>query len=117
MSLKKLTDLWYSYDVTIAIPNKHVWFVDDARLDAVYNILLQLQKHNGEQRLLELDKMIYIMNKHYEDIEESCNADDTTSFLDFPQLKQMLKEGVALGDKLTTELTNYWGFVEVCNHL
>jgi hypothetical protein len=112
-SLQLITELWNNRDKTITEFNMYNdIFIDNCVIDAVYKLLVELQKIWYS---LDLEYMIYIINKNHLSLEGACdNGDDEYSFIDFPPLKQMLIHGISLGHKLSLELQSSPGYTEMC---
>jgi hypothetical protein len=111
-SLDLITDIWNNRDKSIIKFNIYSnIFIDTYIVKAVYIVLLEVQKHKTS---IDLEYMIYIINKNHLLLEGDSDNYDYFSFINFPPLKQMLIEGINLGDKLPLDLRLFEGYFEMC---
>ena len=82
-------------------------FIDNCVIAAVYRLLVELQKRRS---LLDLEYMLYIINKNHLSLEDASDNDDY-SFINFPPLKQMLLHGISLQSVDLQLSPGYW---ELC---
>jgi hypothetical protein len=111
-SLQLITDLWNNRDKSITDFNMYSdIFIDTVVIDTVYKVLLELQKSLSS---LDLEYMIYIINKHHLLLEAASDNSDDFGFINFPPLNKMLLHGISLGNKLPVDLRLSPGYWEMC---
>ncbi len=107
-SLEIITELWNNRDKSITV--FHMYndiFIDNCVIGAVYKLLVELQKRCSS---LDLEYMLYIINKNHLSLEGASDNDDY-SCINFPPLKQMLIHGISLKSVDLQLSPGYW---ELC---
>jgi hypothetical protein len=111
-SLEIITELWNNRDKSINKFNMYSdIFIDNCVINAVYKVLLELEKQHSS---IGLEYMIYIINKNHLLLEGASDNNDDFSFINFPPLNKMLLDGISLGHKLPVDLKSSPGYTEMC---